>query len=115
MDAMRFFGFVAVVLAGGVMTAFILGCLNTERRSERATRTRRVEVEPAIQSIATLPAFFAKLNANDHASAASKLDDALIAFLENHIKAEQAMARKFVHLPSIDSLYRQSQAPPTMN
>jgi hypothetical protein len=113
MDAMRFLGFIGIVLAGGVIMAFILEFLNTERSD--AGEKRRVEVEPAVQSIAELPAFFAKRQTNDHPPARPVSDDPLIAFLEEHVRAEHAIATRFVHLPSLDSLYRQAKPSPTLH
>lgn len=113
MDAMRFLGFIGIVLAGGVMMAFILEFLNTERNNGR--ETRRVEEEPAARSIAELPAFFAKRQTTERPPARPVSDDALIAFLEAHVRAEHAMVTKFVHLPSLDSLYRQAKSSPTLH
>jgi hypothetical protein len=113
MDAMRFFAFIGIVLAGGVLMAFILEFLNTERHD--ANKERRLEVEPAVRSVATLPAFFAKPQTDTPAQAVTGLDEALIAFIEEHIRAEQAMVTKFVHFPSLDSLYRQAKPSPTLH
>jgi len=110
---MRFLGFIGIVLAGGVMMAFILEFLDTERYDARDKR--RVDVEPAVRSIAELPAFFAKRQTTDHPPARPVSDDALIAFLEEHVRAEHAMVTKFVHLPSLDSLYRQAKPSPTLH
>ena len=113
MDAMRFFAFIGIVLAGGVLMAFILEFLNTERYD--AAKQPRVEVEPAVQSVATLPAFFAKPQPDVPVQAVTRLDEALIAFIEEHVRAEQAMVSKFVHFPSLDSLYRQAKPSPTLH
>lgn len=113
MDAMRFVAFIGIVLAGGVIMAFILELLNTERFG--AGKERHLEVEPAVRSIATLPAFFAKPQAEAPPQAIAGFDEALITFIEEHIKAEQAMVTKFVHLPSLDSLYRQAKPSPTLH
>jgi hypothetical protein len=113
MDAMRFLGFIGIVLAGGVMMAFILELLNTERYDVREKRP--VEADAAIRSIAELPAFFAKLETIEHQSARPMSDDALIAFLEAHVRAEHAIVTSFVHLPSVDSLYRQAKSSPTLH
>lgn len=113
MDAMRFLGFIGIVLAGGVMMAFILEFLNTERYEAR--EARRMEAEPAVRSIAELPAFFAKRQATEHLPARPVSDDALIAFLEEHVRAEHAMVTKFVHLPSLDALYRPAKPSPTLH
>ena len=115
MEAMRFLGFVAIVLAGGVIMAIVWQFLNTERGAELEARKRGMEVESGVQSVATLPAFFATLQTREHPLGNPKFDDTVIAFLESHVKAEQAMVRKFVQLPSVDSLYRRTQSPRTMH
>lgn len=115
MDAMRFLGFVAIVLAGGVMMAFLLEFLSTGHGDELEARTHSVKVEPVVYSPEALPAFFAKLGADGRPLVDPKFDDALIAFLENHVKSEQAMVSRFVHFPSVDSLYQRAQRNPPMN
>lgn len=114
MDALRLLGFIGIVLAGGVMMAFILELLNTERVD--AQRERRLEVELPARSVPALAAFFAKPQAGAPAQPVTGIDEALIAFIEEHVKAEQAMATTFVHFPSLDSLYRQAKSSsPTMH
>ncbi len=115
MDAMRFLGFIAIVMASGVIMAIVWQFLNTERGAELEARQRRVEVESRVQSVAMLPAFFATLQTREHPLGDPKFDDTVIAFLESHVRAEQAMVSKFVHLPSVDSLYRRTQSPRTMH
>lgn len=114
MDAMRFFAFIGIVLAGGVLMAFTLELLNTERRRD-VRKERRMEVEPAVRSVATLPAFFARPHTDAPVQAVTGLDEALIAFIEEHVRAEQAMVTKFVHFPSLDSLYRQAKPSQTLH
>ena len=109
MDAMRFFGFIGLFLAAGVLMAFVLELLSTERAEPR--EERRINLEADVRSAVALPAFFAKAPANVPLSASSALDEALIAFIEDHVRAEQAMVTKFVHFPSVDSLYRQAKSP----
>lgn len=115
MDAMRFFGFILAVVVGGVMMALILEFLNPDRLDVQTEGKRRVDVEPAVQSVATLPAFFATLQANEGPPAVAGFDDALLAFLQNHVKAEQAMVTKFVLFPSVDNLYRQARPSPRVH
>lgn len=115
MDALRFLGFIAIVLASGVVMAVVWQFLNVEPRPELEARKRRMEVESGVQSVATLPAFFATQRTREHPLGDAKFDEAVIAFLESHVRAEQAMVSKFVHLPSVDSLYRRTQSPPTMH
>ena len=109
MDAMRFLGFIVIVLAGGVTMAFMLELLSTEGRD--VEKERRVEADPAARSIAELPAFFAKPQTTEHLPVRPASEDPVIAFLEAHVRAEHAMVTKFVHLPSLDSLYRQPKSP----
>ncbi len=42
-------------------------------------------------------------------------DDRLFAFLQNHIRAEQDVVAEFVHLPSIESLYRPTRPTASMH
>lgn len=113
MDAMQFLGFIGIVLAGGVLMALMLELLNIEGHD--AGEKRRVDVNPAVRSIAELPAFFAKRQTSEHPPVRPVSDDALIAFLEEHMRAEHAMVTKFVHLPSLDSLYRPAKPSPTLH
>lgn len=110
----NFFGFIAIVLAGGAVLALTLQWLNTESRDAREAR-RSMVVEPAVRSAAALSAFFAKPRAHASPPIVTGFDDALLAFLENHVRAEQAMVTKFVRFPSVDSLYRQARPPLPMN
>jgi len=112
MDAMQFFGFVGITVTGFVMLAVILELLDTERFGARGER--RDEVEPAVRSVATLPAFFVG-RAESPPPARAEFNDALIAFLEEHVRTERAIVNTFVHLPSLDSLYRQAPPFPTMH
>jgi hypothetical protein len=104
----QFLGFIGIVSAGGIMLALMLGFLDTERTG--AGRTHRAEVGPTIQPAATLPAFFARPQTGNYAPDRAGLDDALIAYLEEHVRAERAIVTGFVHLPSFASLYRQTGA-----
>ena len=111
MDTMTFLGFLAITVTGLVALGVILKFLEVDGTAVRAERTRTVEVEPAIRSVAALPAFFANV-ADRQAPATFGFDDELVAMLEAHVKRERAIAANFVHLPSVDSLYRQAQPSP---
>ena len=113
MDAMRLLGFIGIVLAGGVTMAFVLELLNSERADQR--KECRVEKEGDAGSVAALPAFFAKVPVGTPLPATPGLDEALIALIEEHVRAEQAMVTRFVHYPSFDSLYRQAKPSPTLH
>lgn len=110
---MQFLGFIGIVLAGGILMAFMLELLNTERRGME--KAERMEVGPVVQSAATLPAFFGKPRVAAHMLDSKELGDALIAVLEEHVRNEQAIVSGFVHLPSFASLYRQTGSSQTMN
>jgi hypothetical protein len=74
-----------------------------------------MEMEADVRSVATLPAFFAKAPAGTPLPVTPGLDEALIALIEEHVRAEQAMVTKFVYYPSFDSLYRQAKPSPTLH
>lgn len=109
MDAMTFLGFLAITVTGLVVLGVILKCLEADGTAARAERTSGVEVEPAMRSVAALPAFFAKAPGDRPVPPAFGFDDELVAMLEAHVKRERAIAATFAHLPSVDSLYRQAQ------
>ena len=113
MTDMQFLGFIGIVSAGALLLVFIFEFLNTERYY--AAKTARAEVEPAVRSVATLPAFFAKLHIGDRTPENKGLDDAVIALLEEHVRNEQAIVTGFVHLPSFASLYRQTSSSQIMH
>jgi hypothetical protein len=101
----------AITLVGLVTLGLVLKFLETEP-TPRAERRRSADVEPAVTSVAALPAFFVKPG---EPTVVVGFADDLVALLENHVRAERAMATKFVHYPSVDSLYRQAQPLPRMN
>ena len=112
MDAMTFLGFLAITVTGLVTLGVILKFLEVDRTAVHAERARSVEVEPALRSVAALPAFFAKAPFDRSVPADFGFDDELVALLEAHVQRERAIAAKFVHLPSIESLYGQAQPSP---
>lgn len=116
MDAMTFFGFLLVTLVGGAMFALITAFLDAGLTGQDA-RKRSVVGEPVVQPLAAAPGFFAALEAQNPPPAVSGFDDALLAFLENHVRTEQAMATRFVRYPSVHTLYRPSRpaSRPTMH
>jgi len=120
MEATTFFGFVLTVFIGISFLALLLEFLDPERQpaSDRAGKripegVRAPASSPAIPAM--MPAFFAKPLASQVPSATFGSDEGLFAFLQHHVKTEQAMVAEFVHLPSIDNLYRQARTPLTMN
>lgn len=113
MDAQTLLGFVGLVLGGGVMMALVLELLNTERVD--AKKPHRREVESAVQSVAALPAFFARPQTEAAPPPDTDFDRALIALIEEHVRTEHEMVTTFVHFPSLDSLYRQAKPSPTLH
>jgi hypothetical protein len=110
MDAMTFLGFLLVTLLGGVMFVLITAFLDAGLMNQEP-RERSVAAEPVVQPLMA-PGFFATLEAQNPPPAVSGFDDALLAFLENHVRAEQTMATRFVRYPSVHTLYRPSQPAP---
>ena len=117
MDATAFLGFVLTVVIGITFLALLLEFLDPERQPASQKEGKRIPegVRAFGSSPAMVPAFFAKPLASQVPSATLGFDDGLFAFLQHHVKTEQAMVAEFVHLPSIDNLYRQPRAPLTMH
>jgi len=118
MEATAFFGFILTVIIGIGFLAVVLKALDPGRHIVAQEETTLApEVVPAAVSVATaIPAFFAKRQASMAApSQMLTFDEGLFAFLQSHVKAEQAVVSEFVRLPSVDTLYRQSQPSLTMN
>jgi hypothetical protein len=117
MEATAFLGFALMVVIGITFLALLLEFLDPERRPASQPEPTRIpeSVRVAGPDPVLLPAFFAKPIASQVPSAALGFDDGLFAFLQHHVKTEQAMVAEFVHLPSIDNLYRQARAPLTMH
>ena len=116
MEAMRFLTFVVVVLTAIGVLALILEFLSTERYVTReatdAAKRPAAALAIAEPAPATLPLFTGTLlRLGDLPPATGVFDDALLAVVQHHVKAEQEMVHEFVHFPSIDSLYRQSGSP----
>jgi hypothetical protein len=97
---------VLTFLVGGMMLALVMGYRSIEEsRAQQAVRP--AETLQAADAM-MIPSFFAKVENRNFPGPAIAFDDALLARLEEHVKAEHAMVAQFVHFPSIDSLYRQS-------
>jgi hypothetical protein len=77
-----------------------------ESRAQQAART--VRATPRAGDAVLIPSFFAQVENRNFPGSAAAFDEALLARLEQHVKAEHAMVAQFVRYPSIDSLYRQS-------
>lgn len=95
-------------LFGGLTLALVMGYLSTEEARAREVEQR---ADAARLSATVLPArsFFVELYTEPRPAALSAFDDALLACVERHVKAEQALVTQFVHQPSIDTLYRQGR------
>lgn len=97
---------VLAFLFGGMMLALVMGYRSIEEsRAQEVAHPAR----PRPADVVMVPSFFATAE-NLPASHRSVVafDEALLARLEQHVRAEQATVAQFVHFPSIDSLYRQS-------
>jgi hypothetical protein len=117
MEASTFLGFIGIV---GVGIGFLV-LLMTWLDPERPVAVKETVVQApagarvAESMAAAVPAFFARPHAGHAVSAILVSDEGLFAVLQSHVRAEQAIVREFVHLPSVDSLYRQAQPSLTLN
>lgn len=105
MDGMTFLGFVMIVAAGISVLGFTLRLLDPERQTVAEATRPATGVLAAESMAAAIPGFFAKPQSDQIPAAALAFDDALLALLQNHVKAERAVVSEFVHFPSVDSLY----------
>lgn len=106
-------GTVALVLVlslvvGGMMLALVMGYRDIE--ASRAERTVRASKAPRVGRVAIVPSFFAAAKKHVVTGPAIAFDEALLARLEQHVKAEHDTVAEFVHYPSLDSLYRKSES-----
>jgi ABC-type amino acid transport substrate-binding protein len=97
---------VLTFLVGGLMLALAMGYRSIEE--SRAQQVARPAKAPSAATVVMIPSFFAPVENLSPGGPAVAFDDALLARLEQHVRAEHAMVAQFVHFPSIDSLYRQS-------
>ncbi len=115
MDGTTFLGFVLIVAVGISVLALTLGLLSPTRETAMEAKHPSTGVLAAESLAASIPAFFATRQTDQPPLASPGFDDALLALLQNHVKAERAMANEFVHFPSVDSLYRQARPSVTMH
>jgi hypothetical protein len=96
-------------LVGGMMLALVMGYRSIEESRGRIEHrpARHVQAAPFALAVASR-GFFESTADRAPVSPAITFDDALIAQLEKHVRAEQAMVSQFVHFPSVDSLYSSS-------
>jgi hypothetical protein len=93
-------------LVGGMMLALVMGYRSIE--GSRAQEVARPAKAAGAADAAMIPSFFVKVEHRHSPGSDVAFDDALLARLEQHVRAEHATVAEFVHFPSIDSLYRQS-------
>ncbi len=107
MEGMTFLGFVLITAVGIGVPAIVLELLSPMRQKPAVREAQDVamSVQPAEAVAAAIPAFFARPTREPRATAAFGFDDAMLALLQNHVNAERAVAKEFVHFPSVDSLY----------
>jgi len=99
-----FLGFVL----GGLTLILYMGYQSTEEARARQGREHRVDETVRVREIAAqMPGFFVPLDADRMPAPSLAFDNAMLARLESHVRAEQAIVTQFVRYPSIDSLYRQ--------
>lgn len=99
-----FLGFVC----GGMLLALVSSYLDAEEARARKDKVRPVRAREAAETVAAMPGFFVQTDRTPAPRPSLAFEAALLAQLERHVRAEQAIAQQFVHLPSLDSLYRHS-------
>ena len=97
---------VLTFLVGGMVLALAMGYRSIEEG--RAEEAARAAARPRARDFVVVPSFFVKPANDSPLGTPMAFDDALLARLEQHVRAEHAMAAQFVRYPSVDSLYRQS-------
>ena len=101
-------GLVLTLVVGGMMLALVMGYRDIEE--SRAKRAAHASKAPRVANVAIVPSFFAAATKHTVTGPAIAFDEALLARLEQHVKAEHATVAQFVHYPSLDSLYRKSES-----
>lgn len=94
-------------LLGGLTLILYTGYQATEEARARQEQERAAAATAHARAIAVeVPGFFAPMAVDRSPAPSLAFDDALLAALESHVKAEQDIVTQFVRYPSIDSLYR---------
>jgi hypothetical protein len=106
MEATLVLVLVLTFLVAGMTLALAMGYRSIEE-SRHQQVIRATAASRATEAV-MIPSFFAKVENHNFPGPISALDEALLARLEQHVKAEHATVAQFVHFPSVDSLYRQS-------
>lgn len=108
MEATLVLVLVLTFLFGGLMLALVMGYRSIEEsRTQQAARP--AEALRATDAM-LIPSFFAKVENRNFPGPAVAFDEALLTRLAEHVRAEHAVVAQFVHFPSVDSLYRQSDS-----
>ena len=94
-------------LVGGMTLALAMGYRSIEASRIEQRPERHVQPAPVAYVVAA-HGFFESAADRMPASPAITFDDALLAQLERHVRAEQAVVSQFVHFPSVNSLYSNS-------
>lgn len=106
MEATLVLVLVLAFLVGGMLLALVMGYQSIEESRARQDVSPAQTLQAADAMM--IPSFFAKVENRNFPGPVTAFDDALLARLEQHVRAEHAMVAQFVHFPSIDSLYRPS-------
>ena len=107
MEATSVFVLFLGFLLGGLTLILYMGYQSTEEARARQQREHSGETARAREVAIEMPGFFAPLDAGRTPAPSFAFDNAMLAQLESHVRAEQAIVRQFVRYPSIDALYRQ--------
>lgn len=104
MEATIVLGVFLTFLFGGMMLALVMGYRSIE--ADRARQDAVLQAEAGRMAEAIIgPGFFDSIGHGQAPIPTIVFDDALVAQLEKHVRAEQAMVTQFVRYPSVDSLY----------
>jgi hypothetical protein len=96
------------LLFGGMTLALAMGYQSIEESRAQQARDSKARTARPVVGATVVPGFLARVDDHKLPSPLIAFDDALLAELEEHVRAEQAVVKQFVHFPSIDSLYRHS-------
>ena len=106
MEGMTFLGFVLIVAVGIGVPAVVLELLSPMRERSVVREPQRASSAEAAESMAaSIPAFFVRPQSDQLVRPTLGFDDAMLALLQDLVKAERAVVNEFVHFPSVDSLY----------
>ncbi len=95
-------------LFGTTMAILMLGYSSVEKHREQEARQHAVDEARALSMATAVPRFFLKDGESRDYPNAPIVNDAMLADLENYVRAEQAAVARFVNEPSIEHLYGNS-------